>query len=296
MHTSTKLALITAVLACAAACQGPGLDVPTWQPATVDTGAARAVRIVDGEGRAESVAAAQVAAMRALSSGFYDVHAAFRVQLDVDGRRAVLADGAAMDPRALYLRLDVLEDFAEISEEARDGVDEYGDDVTAIVDVTHAHAVVDATLVRGADGAVLWDRFEVEGIHDEDGDVVDSAMDAAMADAVSKIAQEMTPTRDEDFVPFDDRDEAERPILLRADDDLVGAIGGEDAYMAAHPDRAAPRYNRAVMLEARGDFDGAVAGYDDAMAAHPDDKLCAMIGAARAACLARRDTARSLGL
>lgn len=297
-----SIATVLAALA-ASGCGGPGLDVTTWHPPALPTGAAHTVLVTDAQGKRQSVAAAQDAAVGAMKqSNWFHAKAAPRIDvvISADGARATI-DGALLSPDALYLRVDVLEWFAEISQEARDATDDQGNPVTAIVDVTHGHAAIAATLVKG-DGAVLLDGLELEGIHDEDGDDEAASLNAAMTDAVSHVVQQMTPQRTVDHVAFDDRDDAERPILTEAEQtandrgDLSPALAAETTYIATHEALAAPRYNRAVMLEARGDFDQALDGYDDALAHRPDEKLRGMITDARAHCLERRDNAQSLGV
>ena len=288
------------------ACGGPGLDVTTWHPPALPTGDARAVHITDAEGLRASVAAAQDAAFAALrDDGWFHAVLADDTTVSVDDERNARIDGEVAAPDALYLRVDVLERYAEVSQVARDATDENGQAVTAIVDVTHGHAAIAVTLVRG-DGMVILDRLELEGIHDQDGDATDEAMADAMSDAVGHVVQQMTPRSTVDHVPFDDRDQGEKPILAQAQQtsadrgDLAPAVAAEDAYIADHRPLAAPRYNRAVMLEAQreaqGAFDQALAGYDDAAAHNPDEKLRSMIHEARAHCVERRDTARSLGV
>src|SRR5207248_7990654 len=111
---------------------------------------------------------------------------------------------------------------------------------------------------------------------------------AAMQDAVSAIVAKITPKRGSNFIPFDDRDEHERPILdVAQQGDVKAALDDEDAYIIAHDALAAPRYNRAVMLDAAGTYAAALAGYDDAAAHAPDAKLRGPIDASRAGRLGR---------
>ncbi len=271
-------ALLSAV-AVASGCGGAGLDVDEWHRAPVHTGPTRQLFLADAYGPRDAL---------------YETRGIARDQIAERGW-FTLTDS---DARALSLEIDVLEWFTATNQEARDGVDDAGNPVTVIVDVESAHAYLAATLFD-ADGDVLLDDFEVEGIHTEDGSFADerAALDEAAGEAMVKVFDQITPTRSEAFIPFDDRDDEEKPILEQAQQGRVaGALGLEENFIASHPGRAAPLYNRAVMLEATGDFDGAVAGYDDALAARPDDTLRDLAVAARAGCVERRANASALGL
>lgn len=298
VRTARSLVVVAAAVAAVVGgaalggCSGPGLDVSTWQPAAV-AAPARVLRITDGNGSNEAVGAAVDAALAlAGDDGWFAPVDDTRDLLLVDGLSAHLDDGN-LSGDSLYLRMDVVDWYTEDKSTVTWGTDENGNAVAVDAPAFTSHAHLRAVVADAAGRVLLQD--DVEGLHDEQGlGDEEAGLRAATDDAVGEILAQITPQQTTDFVPFDDRNESERPILDRARASLLGAIQGEDAFIRAHDALPAPRYNRAVMLDATGSFDDALDGYAAARAHAPDAHLAGLLDDAEAGCLARRENARAL--
>lgn len=258
------LALAPVLLAC-----GPRLLVETYEPPRLDIQDARTVVLTDGYGR---VGALDVVARRVgrevLADGYFafDDRVGSRERLEVAGRRAVLPDQPALAD-ALYVRLDVLEWYAFDETVAEEVTDERGATHVVEREVTHAVALLSATVAR-SDGALLLEEVEYEGRWDGPAEEAtwQEALDGAAGAAVDALLGELTPRRVRESIPLDESIEAHEPILRAAEQgQLDYAIAEMEAFVAENPGVAASRYNLAAFYDAAGHYEAALVRYGEAI-------------------------------
>lgn len=280
-----------AVLALAASGCGKSVAISSWQAPEADIGGARRLVLTDAYGRSDSVAAITDFAVEQAQQAtwFEDVRVSFD-RLETDGRSAWLGRDDNLDGGTLYVRLDVLEDSAVVSQQEHVVTDDQGREGVVIEDHLFAHTLL-ALTVANRRGVVVLER-EVEGVHEQVGVIsdydVEAGMEAAGRAAAAGALALVTPLPLTVQVPLDDRDEA---VLALTEDALAGnasakaSLEGNDATAAV--------YNLAVVTEDAGDLDGAVDLYEEA-AARRD--AAGFYGSSLAGARERQQSLRDLGL
>jgi hypothetical protein len=282
-------------LVTAAACGSPGVQVSAVEVPNVMVGPARTLVVTDAYGRRSAVASVQEQALFQISDEgwFRAVDGHFDGSLEVDRDGAFLSDGV-MNRGHAYLRLDVLEHSVVYADEAREGVDEFGNGVLVIVPTVTAHVLLSATVASG-DGVVRVEFLETDGVAVADEPASElELMALAEFEAVRRVLDEITPRVVNEHIPFDDRDDAQKPIIDRATSGQPQqALALADELLANHPTPAG-HYNRGVLLEALRDIDAALVTYDAARAG-ADAELRTLIDNAVSAAERRRSAAAAVG-
>lgn len=253
-----------------AACLGAGcsksVEVDAWVLPEADIGSARQLVLTDAYGRDESVAAVLSAAERQANTGaagawFTDVRVS-RERLETAGRDAWIGRDTDLAPGALFVRIDVLEDSAIVTQNERVETAPDGTVAVFVDEQLVAHTLVSLTVADSV-GVILSERA-IEGVHEQSGPISDfdiaraqdTAADAAVAGAFALI----TPVLTKESIPLDDRD----PEILKLTEQ---ALAGSDSAAAtlADNDRAPATYNLGAIADHRGDLETAVALYEEAL-------------------------------
>ncbi|XXF76671.1 tetratricopeptide repeat protein [Myxococcaceae bacterium GXIMD 01537] len=252
----------------------PTIDVEVLQPARVNLGAGRRLTVVQTEGLHSARGFIVDEFMRQTRErGFFQVsdrtHEGILVK--VTGSQVVVygGTGPAQEADEIGVRLDVIDwdalrESRIVRETAPDGTIIEREEVRYVADAIIA---VTAFNVRGQ--ALLAEYEYHTGATAPDPN---QALEAAGAEAIHRLMDDITPTVKREYIRFDDEDPAqEATIEIARRGNLFVAIEDARAYVEAHPDNASAHYNLAVLLDAAGQYRDALPSYTRAIELHRKD-------------------------
>ena len=285
------------VMSTSTACQTPGINVVTWEPAAAfDPQGARRLVLVDGEGRASAKRVVGQLMVQEAQGGYFAAIDRRRegVKLFLVGDTGRVEGGAAQGTDA-WLRIDVLDWRTEnimVRDESAPNDDDRDDDrdhdrdsdrddvreaqdgklVRRGVPGVRGHADLQFSLVR-PNGEIVIRELGVRGVADRvarpgrrlDDAVREDAIVEAARGAVRAFLAGIAPSQHTSVLTFDDADSGQNEML---EDESLSPAQLEKKlrrYLEKNPGNAIAHHNLGIVLDVQARYEEALLEFDRAL-------------------------------